>query len=128
MNWAKIWTWLNNTDEGTWFTHWVQGCGFFLLGAIRSFDLGAGLATGAFAHREISGFLKAVRQLGVRQAIRTKLLDGLGDLLFAGLGAFTALLLLVGGLWAFAGGLAGSAAAWAMMAAVARKKRERRQT
>lgn len=123
MNWSNIWNWLNNTDEGTWVTHWVQGFAFFLAGTIRSFDLGAGLAAGAFLHREGSDFLKAIRQLGVRQAIRKKLLDGIGDALFAGLGAFTALALLVGGMWAFAGALAGSAAAWWLMAQVARKKR-----
>lgn len=123
MNVKTIDDWINNTDEGTWVGHWVQGFVFFLLGAIRSFDLGAGLAAGAFLHREASDFRKAIRQHGLRQAIRVKLLDGIGDALFAGLGAFTGLLLLTGGLWAGAGGLAGSAAAWWMMAKVARKKR-----
>lgn len=123
MNVQKIDRWLNNTHEGTWFAHWVQGFAFFLLGAIRSFDLGAGLAAGAFLHREGSDFRKAVKQLGWRQAIRVKLLDGIGDALFAGLGAFTGLLLVGWGLWAGAGGLAGSAAAWWIMSQVPRRNR-----
>lgn len=119
----EIYDALFETDEGTWATHWAQGFGFFLVGAIRSFDLGAGLAAGAFVHREVAGFAKAVRQHGWRIAIRTKLLDGIGDLLFAGLGALTALLWLTTGLWGLVAGLFGSAAFWAMMAQVARRKR-----
>lgn len=123
MNIKTVDDWINNTDEGTWFGHWVQGFVFFLLGAIRSFDLGAGLAAGAFLHREASDFRTAVKEFGWRKAIRKKLLDGIGDALFAGFGAFTGLLFLIGGLWAGAGGVAGSAAAWWVMAQVARKKR-----
>lgn len=121
---SELYDALHETDEGTWVTHWVQAFSFFLLGAIRSFDLGGGLAFGAFAHREIAGFAKAVRQLGWRQAIRKKLFDGIGDLLFAVEGLVTGLLWHVGGVWALAGGLAVSAGTWAMMAAVARRKRK----
>lgn len=124
---SELYDALHETDEGTWATHWGQGFGFFLLGAMRSFDLGAGLAFGAFGHREIAGFAKAVRQLGWRQAIRKKLLDGIADLLFAVEGLVTGLLWHVGGLWALAGGLAGSAATWGIMAAYRRHQRRREE-
>jgi len=121
----KLYDWGHETDEGTWATHWVQGFAFFLIGSERSFDLGAGLAAGAFVHREISDFAKVWKQLGVRAAVRKKLLDGIGDLLFAGLGAFTGLAFRLGGPWAGAGMLALSAGVWLMMSRVAQRRRAR---
>lgn len=120
---AEIDDWANNTDEGTWVTHYLQGLIFFLLGALRSFDLGAGLAAGAFVHREISNFASAVKKHGWRRAIRHKLLDGIGDALFAALGVFTGLLWHLGGAWAALAAFAGSAVVWTMMAKVARRRR-----
>lgn len=120
---AEIYDWLHETDEGTWAGHYGQALLFFLLGALRSFDLGAGLAAGAFGHREVSGFAKAVRHHGWRWAIRHKLLDGIGDALFAGFGAFTGLVYRLGGLWPAVAAFVASAIVWAMMAKVARKGR-----
>lgn len=112
---AEIYDALHETNPGTWVTHYGQALGFFLLGAIRSFDLGAGLVAGAFGHREISGFAKAVRQHGFRWAIRHKLLDGIGDALFAVLGLCTGLVWHVGGPLSALGSFAGSSVVWWIM-------------
>ena len=109
------WKEAHGTRERTWAGHWAQGFGFFLVGSLRSYDLGAGLALGAFLHREGSDFLSACAAVGFRQAVRKKLLDGIGDLVFAVLGAFTAFLLVSAGFVPALGAALGSVAGgWIM--------------